>query len=230
MSTEDWIDYSINYRKYSEEYERYLEEYEKYKEHCEKYGKSKDVKEPVRPQKPEYPTECLSEGYSCDYYGNKKIRTEYLNLSGMGFVTLPDRLSPYDIDFLDISDNYELVSLKGCPPAKEIDISSGRSLHSFIGCHECTEVIHCEHSDIISFEGCPRHIKRIYCAGCEKIEYIPDYIPDKAIRGISKEKIAECKANWQAEQAAKKEKKKEVTKINTGNIDIIAAIGMIHTR
>ncbi len=58
MSTEDWIDYSINYRKYS-------------KECCEKYGKSKGVKELQKPEQPKYPNkDSVEYTYYCNFYNN----------------------------------------------------------------------------------------------------------------------------------------------------------------
>ena len=57
-----------------------------------------------------------------------------------------------------------------------------------------------------TLDGCPKGIERIVCENCP-IKYIPDYIPDEAIMGLTKEEIAKGKANWKIKN------KREMTKI-----------------
>ena len=99
-----------------------------------------------------------------------------LDLSGMDFTELPD-LSKCVIKKLIIRDCKNLTSLKNLPNyIKEIDCS---------GC-----------SSLTSLEGCPKGVKRINCTCCHHLIYIPDYIPDDAIEGISEGGIIQFKSNW----------------------------------
>jgi len=86
-----------------------------------------------------------------------------------------------------------LISLKGCP--KEVEK---------IICSNCPS--------LISLEGCPKDVKEIDCFGCGNLKYIPDYIPDEVIKGLPKERIAECKANWRAKN------KEEATRNALGKV------------
>ena len=113
-----------------------------------------------------------------------------------------------------------LPSLKGCPPTlKEINCGNCISLPSLKGCPEGVRFIYCSNcTSMETLDGCPKGIERIVCEGCP-IKYIPDYIPDEAIMGLSEEEIAACKLNWVAE------KQKEALK---GKFSCIAST-FIHT-
>ena len=157
-----------------------------------------------------------------------------LDLVGTEIAELPD-LSKCIVNRLYIGGCSSLTSLKGCPERlKEIDCRYCNSLTSLEGLSEGLEVINCSRcssltslegcpesvkeincwgcSSLSSLEGCPRDVKEVNCYGCNNLKYIPDYIPDEVIKGLSKEKIAECKANWLAKN------KEEATKNKLGGI------------
>jgi len=131
---------------------------------------------------------------------------------------------PEGLEELNISGCESLLTLKGCPKSlktlfcmdctrlqfltglheglEHLCVRGCTSLKSLEGCPESVKQIDCTNcTSLESLEGCPNNIKEINCEGCTNLKYIPDYIPDEAIKGISKEKIAECKANWQEKNA-----------------------------
>ena len=56
-----------------------------------------------------------------------------------------------------------------------------------ICCHACKR--------LTSLEGLPKGIRKINCTSCGNLKYIPDYIPNDIIKGLSKAEIALCRAN-----------------------------------
>ena len=104
---------------------------------------------------------------------------------------------PKGLKLLDLYQSPSLTSLKGIPEGiEEIYLRKCYNLTSLEGCPKSVKRIDCSETDITSLDGCPKDIERINCANCDKLVRIPSYIPDEAIEGLSKEKIAECKKNW----------------------------------
>ena len=101
---------------------------------------------------------------------------EDLNMSHKDFSELPASLQNCK-KVVDLNVSYSKIkNFKNCPPVDEIYA---------IGCKE-----------LESLEGCYEGVKKIHLDNPRNLKYIPDYIPDYVIKGISEAKIAECKANW----------------------------------
>lgn len=127
---------------------------------------------------------------------------------------------PENLEKLNIVNCALLETLEGFPKSiKKVDISGCKSLPSLKGLHdEVEEIFCCNCSGLITLEGCPKDIKKIYCYGCANLKYIPDYIPDEVIEGLSKRKIAQLRANWRAENAPAMGKHTKLVKDINGNV------------
>ena len=53
-----------------------------------------------------------------------------------------------------------------------------------------------------SLENLPKNVKEIYCSGANRIRYIPESIPNEAIKGMSNNDINKWKVNWMTENLA----------------------------
>ena len=96
------------------------------------------------------------------------------------------------------------ITLEGLPRGLKVLYCSCNKITSLKGVPNGIKIIYCKIcANLTSLENVPKGIEKINCEGCNKIEYIPDYIPNKAIKGLPKEKIAECKANWKKEHERK---------------------------
>ena len=103
-----------------------------------------------------------------------------LNILRKDFTEFPDSLANCRVteDFV-CAYCHDVINFKNCPKA---------------------EVIYCiGNSSLESLDGCYEGVKSIYIDRCYNLRSIPAYIPDCAIKGLSTEKIAECKANWEKE-------------------------------
>jgi len=143
-----------------------------------------------------------------------------------------------------------ITSLKGLPKGlKELDCShtninsfewvpkgldeidfSVTPITSLKGLKEGLKVFRCIGTDVTSLEGCPKSVEKIDCRKCGNIKYIPDYISDKAIIGLSKEEIAKCKADWKKEQERKKVSERQKAEIIDRFMRMANAAGRARTR
>lgn len=107
----------------------------------------------------------------------------------------------------------EFPDLSSCEVKRNFICFGCKFLTSLKGCPQKVEKIICSHCpSLISLEGCPKDVKSVCCLGCDNLKYIPDYIPDEVIKGLPKERIAECKANWRAKN------KEEATRNALGKV------------
>jgi len=90
------------------------------------------------------------------------------------------------------------ASFANCKVKESFVCSCCRRLTTFQNCPPAEEIYCIGNTNLESLEGCYKGVKKIYIDRCYKLKYIPNYIPDCAIKGLSAEKIAECKANWRA--------------------------------
>ncbi len=120
---------------------------------------------------------------------------DVLDLSWERFTEFPRKLSTLTVRLLDCW-GASITSLKGLPKGLKELVCSNTRITSLEGLPQGLKELHCCSTSITSLEGVPRGIKEIWCFGCNNIKYIPDYIPDEVIAGLSEKKIAECKANW----------------------------------
>jgi len=125
-----------------------------------------------------------------------------------------------NLEKLNIVNCRSLTSLVGLPKSiKKVDCSWCTSLTSFESLHDEVEEISCwDCTGITTLEGCPANIKRIDCTGCTNLRYIPDYISDDVILGLTKRRISQLRANWRAENAPIMGKHTKLVKDVHGNI------------
>jgi len=90
------------------------------------------------------------------------------------------------------------ASFANCKVKESFVCSCCRRLTTFKNCPRAEEIYCIGNTNLETLEGCYKGVKKIYIDRCYNLKYIPDYIPDCVIRGLSAEKIAECKANWRA--------------------------------
>ncbi len=137
---------------------------------------------------------------------------------------LPKGLKELDCSYTNIT------SLEWLPKGVEKLDCSSTLITSLKGLHEGLKELRCVNTNIVSLEGCPKSVEIIDCRKCCNIKYIPDYISDKAIIGLSKEEIAKCKANWKKEQERKKILERQKTEIMDRFMKIANASSCTHTR
>ena len=154
---------------------------------------------------------------------------EYINSSSCEFLTSL-RGCPRDLKELNCEGCRELPTLEGLAEGlKAINCSVCESLTSLKGCPKSVRRINCSYTDIESLDYCPKGIKKISCWICYKLKYIPDYIPNEAIKSIPEEDIAKYKDNWLVEQKRIKVSEKQKAEINDRFRKIVIANRYAHS-
>ena len=145
----------------------------------------------------------------CTYWNSFKNfpkGLEYLDCRYTGITSLEG--CPKGLKKLDCSCT-KIASLEGCSESVEDINCSSTSISSLKGCPENATHVNCSGCpDLETLEGCPKGIRAVFCYGCSNLKYIPAYIPNSSILGLSASKIAICKLNWliKNKEAALKDK------------------------
>ena len=172
--------------------------------------------------------------FQCKGRDNKAVAEEYLPYV-QKFVMKQGFNPVLDLQNMgickDVNGNiYDITSIPEDTVFGNLDFSGTNITDIPSNLSTCTaKSVNLENTPVETLENLPKGVNKVYCKGCRKIKYIPSYISDKTIEGLTKEEIAKCKLAWLASKD-KDAKDKRAIEINIDDVTSVIKHEYEHER